>query len=469
MRFLYIILFVLVSFSIQAQQPASRTDLEKRRASIMESIKETQEQLELTKQNKNATLSQLRALQSKLAERQKLIGNINAEINELNKDIQMSASEINDLKKNLSVQKIRYAQSVRFAYKNRSSYNMVAFLFSSNSYNEAIRRLKYLKKYRDNRKEQAEQIRTTQSRIEKKLGELNIEKSHKDVLKSAEEQQRQVILKETKEKDHVVKELKTREKDLAKEIEKNRKAASQVDQAIQRVIIREIELARKKAEEEERKRKEEEQRKAATASNTAFWGSNPNAKPNEAPANNNTKSSTSIKSNNDETPSISSIAKAHKVNTTYVSNLTPEASAMSNNFENNRGHLPWPVEKGYISLGFGPYKHPIEEKVTLENYGIDITTNPGSTIRCVFEGVVTKVFFIPGRNWNVMVNHGAFFTVYSGLANVSVKADQKISTKGSLGTAGPNDEGNTILNFQIWKIGRNNQFNKLDPAQWIVR
>lgn len=128
-----------------------------------------------------------------------------------------------------------------------------------------------------------------------------------------------------------------------------------------------------------------------------------------------------------------------------------------------------PVEKGYISLGFGPYKHPIEERVTLENYGIDITTNPGSTIRSVFEGVVTKVFFIPGRNWNVMVNHGAFFTVYSGLANVSVKADQKVSTKGSLGTAGPNDEGNTILNFQIWKIGRNNQFNKLDPAQWIVR
>lgn len=350
MRFLYIILFILVSFSMQAQQPVSRTDLEKRRASIMESIKETQEQLELTKQNKNATLSQLRALQSKLAERQKLIGNINAEINELNKDIQLSASEINDLKKNLSVQKIRYAQSVRFAYKNRSSYNMVAFLFSSNSYNEAIRRLKYLKKYRDNRKEQAEQIRTTQSRIEKKLGELNIEKSHKDVLKSAEEQQRQVILKETKEKDHVVKELKTREKDLAKEIDKNRKAASQVDQAIQRVIIREIELARKKAEEEERKRKEEEQRKAATASNTAFWGSNPNAKPNETPASNNTKSSTSVKSNSDETPSISSIAKAHKVNTTYVSNLTPEASAMSNNFENNRGHLPSPCgERVHIS------------------------------------------------------------------------------------------------------------------------
>lgn len=445
----------------------------------MESIRETQAALEQTKQNKNATLAQLRALQSKLAERQKLIANINAEINDINQSIRSSSQEITGLKQNLEVLKVRYAQSVRFAYKNRSSYNMVAFLFSADDFNEAVRRLKYLKKYRDYRKEQAEQIRVTQAKIEKKLGILNTEKSKKDVLRTAEEQQKFVIQKETSEKDQVVRALKGREKELSREIEKNRKAARQVDAAIQKVIQQEIALARKKAEEEEKRRREEEQRKALAAANSNTGGISVNTGSGLRPANGEVgsagsapRSGSSSRSGGTGNVVASSSAPSRSVpksTASFINNMTPEATALSNGFENNRGRLPWPVEKGFISQGFGTYKHPIEEKVTLENYGIDITTNPGSSIRSVFDGVVTNVFFVAGRNWNVIVSHGAYFTIYSGLVNVGVKKDQRVSTKTPIGTIGPNEEGNTVLNFQIWKVGKNNATSKVDPAQWIAR
>ena len=226
-------LISLFTIAAGAQQTITRSDLEKRRQNIMEAIRQTQEQLEITRKDKNASVAQLRALQTKLAERQKLIGNINQEIAAINQNIQYSSKEISALRNNLELLKVRYAQSIRYAYKNRASYNMLAFLFSSDDFNEAVRRLRYLKTYRDYRKEQAEQIRLTQAKIENKINVLNSERSQKDVLRMAEEQQKLAVLREANETDKVVRELKGREKELAKTIAKNQKSLRQLERTIQ--------------------------------------------------------------------------------------------------------------------------------------------------------------------------------------------------------------------------------------------
>src|SRR5690606_17522724 len=113
-----------------------------------------------------------------------------------------------------------------------------------------------------------------------------------------------------------------------------------------------------------------------------------------------------------------------------------------------KGKLPWPVEKGFVSLGYGPYKHPIAEKVTLDNYGVNISTAPGATIRASFQGKVAKVFTMDGKNWNVLINHGRYNTLYMNLAKVTVKADQQVNTKQPIGTAAVNEEGESVINFQ---------------------
>lgn len=467
-----LILFITTAF---AQQQMSRSDLEKRRQSIMDAIRETQEQLDATKKNKNASMSQLRALQAKLHERQKLIDNINDEISDINNNINRSSQEVTHLKGNLEILKIRYAQSVRYAYRTRSSYDMLAFLFSSNDFNEAIRRLKYLKKYRDYRKQQAEQIRITQGQIVNKIGQLNTQRSQKDVLLTTQQQQQQVIQKESEETNQVVKELKGREKELSASIERNRRAAKQLDRTISELIRREIEIARKKAEEEQRRKAEEERRQREEAAKKAsgYGGVNLATGSGTRPAvsggsktNTGTASGTKAPAS---TPTTTSTVVVPKEAPSYMLSLTPEVAALSNSFEANRGRLPWPVEKGFISEPFGRHQHAVAEKVTVENNGLEIQTTANATARAVFDGEVTAVVYIPGMGQSILVNHGEYFTVYTRLGNVFVKKGDKVHTKQPLGTVILNDDNVPMIHFELWKVGSRNGASAIDPSTWIAR
>jgi murein hydrolase activator len=468
------IALVTLPLLAMAQQP-SRADLEKRRQNIMEAIQQTQAQLEATKRDKNATMGQLRALQAKLAQRQRLIGNINEEISQINNNIQTASHEVVVLKENLQTLKMRYAQSVRYAYKTRSSYDMLAFLFSSSDFNEALRRVKFLKKYRDYRREQAAKIRGTQEQIENKIGMLNNVKTQKDMLRTAEEQQKLVLQKETSETNEVVRSLKGREKELMADIEKNRRSAKQLDRTISDLIRREIELARKKAEEEarrkaeeERKKAEEEARRAATYSGgvtVAGGGRNTTATGGTKPAASKPTVATSAPVNNvpARKPAVPNEALSYRLS------LTPEVAALSNSFEANRGRLPWPVEKGFIAEGFGRHPHAVAEKVMVENNGLEIQTSANAMARAVFDGTVTAVMYVPGMGQSVLVNHGQYFTVYTRLGNVSVKKGDPVRIKQPLGTVILNDDNVPMIHFELWKVSNNNNSAPVDPATWIAR
>jgi len=478
------VVLMLCSFSQSYAQKGSRSDLEKRRAHLINEIKEAQNQLKVTKKDKNANMSQLRALQSKLAMRQKLISNINDQMGQLDRNIKNSAGEVKQLSNKLSDLKTRYAQSVRFSYANRHSSSILAFLFSSSSYNDAIRRLKYIRRLRDFRRGQVDDIRNTQVVIEKKISQLNVAKSQKEVLRIAEERQKQIIENETQEKNSVVLSLKGKEKDLLRTISKNQKSARQLKNAISKIIQKEIEIARKKALEEARKKaeaekqrlalekKKQEEAKRLAAQQAAgddqkTFGTGANA------VRLNTGSERDIASVTkppaDKPKTTSTPTKPPAENLSYKMMLTPEATALSNSFENNKGKLPWPLERGIIVGSFGIHKHAVAEKVMVENDGIDIQTGPSAPVRCVYKGVVKSVFSVPGRGQVVLVSHGLYFTVYSQLASVNVKKDQAVDTKQIIGTVGTNDDGLSVLNFQVWKVSANNGSSKMNPETWIAR
>lgn len=470
MRYCFTVILLLTVLSAIAQQQPTRAQLEERRKQLLETIKETESQLAATHKTTKATMGQLRTLQAKLAGRQKLINNINNEISQIGSSIQSSANEIEHLKDNLEILKLRYAQSVRYAYKSRSSYDMLAFLFSSDDFNEAIRRMKYLKRYRDYRKDQADKIRITQSKLEAEISKLNSEKARKDILLSAEEQQKMAIEEDKARTDQMMRELKGQEKELTAKIIKDRRIQQQIDKAVEEMIRKELELARKKAE-EERKRKEaeerrrreeearrlqiEEERKQALAAASKKPGSITVEPP---PAN------TPPAKTEHKPPVIKEEEPPKPPAPKYDYGLTPEAAALSYSFEANKGKLPWPVEKGFISLGYGPYKHPIADKVTLDNYGVNISTPPGAKVRACFDGTVSKVFTMDGKQWNVLINHGRYSTLYMNLSKVTVKADQKVTTKQNIGSASINEDGESVINLQVWQ-----ETHKVDPSHWIAR
>ena len=456
MRKSFIFLLLLFTFCARAQQPKevqmqySRSQLEEKRKEILDAIGETEKELASIKQDKNASMVQLRALQSKLAERQRLIANINESINDIDNTIVESSHEVGNLKKTLEQYKIRYAQSLRYAYESRSSYDMMAFLFSSKDFNEAIRRMKYLKKFRRFRVQQVEQIRVTQAKLQNKIGVLNAQKAQKDELLASQLQQKQVLVKETNETDNVIKELKGKEGELLKEIEKKRIVANRINDAINKVIEREMEAARKKAEEEEKKRLAGTKAAAAKPEKTSVKtsehaGESAATRPGPAPK-----------------------ARPESEMPLY---MTPNDMALSSNFEGNRGKLYWPVEKGFITDHFGTHPHPLAEKVMIDNPGIDIRTSENAAIHSVFEGTVSSVFSTVGSNQVVIIQHGNYFTVYNGLQNVTVQKEQHVNTNEVIGTVARNDEGEPTINFQVWKAaaaGKKGQ-TKLNPEQWIGR
>jgi septal ring factor EnvC (AmiA/AmiB activator) len=148
--------------------------------------------------------------------------------------------------------------------------------------------------------------------------------------------------------------------------------------------------------------------------------------------------------------------------------LTPEAKELNADFEKNKGRLPWPVEKGTITSGFGKQAHPVLRGIMIENNGLDIGCMPGAPVRAIFRGTVSSVIVIPGAGKAVMVSHGAYRTVYSNLRDVSVNKGDKVETKQQVGTV-MTEDGASTAHIEIWKIGSDGQLQKVDPSAWLVQ
>jgi septal ring factor EnvC (AmiA/AmiB activator) len=143
--------------------------------------------------------------------------------------------------------------------------------------------------------------------------------------------------------------------------------------------------------------------------------------------------------------------------------LTPEEKILADNFKSNKGKLPWPVEKGFVSLRYGNQPHPQFSSLMIHNSGVEITTDQGSTARAVFGGEVTSVIVLSPVNKAVMIQHGDYFTVYQNLSSVFVNKGDKVSIKQSLGKIRTSGEtGKTVLKFTI---SQNTTYN--NPATWL--
>ena len=155
------------------------------------------------------------------------------------------------------------------------------------------------------------------------------------------------------------------------------------------------------------------------------------------------------------------LAKANKKGPN-VFQLTPEEKKLADNFASNKKKLPWPTERGVVTGSFGENPHPVLKGIMVRNDGIDISTTDGSYIRSVFDGVVTRVFVIPGAHTTVIIRHGNYLSVYSNLSEVFVKQGDKVKTKQSIGKIFT-DEVKSVLQFQIWK-----ENVKLNPQDWLA-
>ena len=429
------LLFVMGTVMVMGQQ--SSEELKKKQAEIQREIDELKQTLDDTKKNRKAGLGQLAMVKKKLRLREQAINNISQQIDMIQGTIGQSRNEITRLKKELDTLKTQYEKSVVYAYKNRSNYDFLNFIFSASNFNDALKRIEYLKSYRQYREQQAGTIKNTQVLLHDKISGLESTRKQKDEVLQKQEKEKIVLVDERKEKDEIVNKLKARERELSKELTTKAKADAKLRSAIRAAIDKEIRAAREKALAEEREKEKERARLAAAA------------KP--ATTNPGTTTTTAPKK-----------AEKSVVKKESVFEATPEGVALTGNFEKNRGKLPWPIEKGNIKIHFGTYS--IEgTKLRGNNPGLTMETEVGAVVKAVYEGEVTRIFDIEG-DWTILVRHGKYFTVYSHLSSVSVSKDQKVSAGQMLGRAAANEDGNGEIEFLLMQETRN-----LDPESWIRR
>lgn len=402
---LFIVFLLLLTGSFSFAQ--NKKELEQKKVKLQKEIDFTNKQLKIVEKNKNATSEQLAALRKKIQLREQLIGTINSEISTLGGEIASTSKEIGSLEEQLQQLRNEYATMIRSAWKNRNVYQQLMFVFAANDFNQAYMRMKYLQQYGVYRRQQADQIMNTQQLLTGKKTELELRKNEKTSLRNTEQKQKSTLLKEKQDQDKLLQNLTDREKRLRKEIADKQAAKKKLDRAIENLIRKEIEAAKKKA----------------------------------------------------------TAAGKKNVTSSNVFTLTPEAAKLSNSFSGNKGSLPWPVEMGVITGVFGEHPHKELKNIIIKNNGVDIQSGKGARARAIFEGTVSSVVSIPGAGKAVIIRHGDYLTVYSNLETVAVNSGEKVGTKQNIGTIGAASEDQKgELHLEIWK-----NTTKLDPQGWISR
>jgi septal ring factor EnvC (AmiA/AmiB activator) len=419
-RLLLFVLLLLVSSTTFAQ---TTKELSRKKEALQREIELAEKNLNKTVNGKKLTLTQINAIKSQIRLRQEKISTINSEMKRLDNQINENTGKVHNLQSRLVDLKKEYAGMIRFAQRNRNSYDKMMFIFAAKDFNQAYKRIKYLQQFGQYRKKQAAYIQGTEKDLNHQIVVLDHDLKNKNSLLKEEESEKSKLDKNRTQQAVVLNQLSKQEKQYKQDIQRKNQQKNIIDREIKAAIKREMELARKRAEEEAREAARIAAAKAKAENRPAPVAATPTAK-----------------QSND------------------IFKNSPEGK-LSAAFENNRGSLPWPVEKGYISSHFGISK---VDQATVNNAGIIFQTSEGASVRAVFGGKISAVLEKFGKYY-ILINHGDYFTVYENLRSVSVSKGATVSPKQTIGVAALTD-GVAEVGFQIHRKSQ-----ALNPEGWIAR
>jgi len=443
---------LLLGFQLAFAQPqSSKEDLQKQKQQIQKEIDDLHQSLNSIHGDKTKVMAAYRLAMRKINARERLIANINRDIHRLDENIFQNEREIYRLKKELDTLKIQYAQSLVFAYKNRSNYGYLNFLFSSTSFDDAMKRMAYLKSYRQFRETQAQTIVKTQNLLQHRSEDLSINRKDMSVALETQNSQMKGLEEDKKDKDQAVKQLKEQEKEVSAQLRKREKQRQDLNNAINAAIKREILEAEKRDRLAKQKAAEDKKRQDAAAKAQALADSKKNAGTN-TPA----KPATPVPE-----PTVKGVATNTNSTRSYSSlESTPEGLTESIEIEKRKGHLPWPVSTGDIIHRFG--REVINSQMIINNDGIIISTPIGTIVKCVADGEVISVNDLDEYKY-VLVRHGRYFTTYNRLSATDVAKGQKVNAGTVLGKAAADFDGGGAVEFRIMD-SHGNYFN---PEHWL--
>ena len=367
-RFISILVFLFFMVSVAAQKK-SRKQLEVDRNRIKKEIKMVNKLLFDAQKNEKNALEDLKDLNQKITIREKYIKTINLEVKSLSDEIIDKENDIQKLTIKLNKLKEDYATMIYKSYKSKSQQSRVMFLFSSKSFYQAYKRVKYMKQYASFRKKQGEDVAVLAKNFLQLKDSLLYQKKLKDTLLSNEEEQKLKIEDDKIDQQKLISQIKKQENKYKRELLKKEQEQKKISERIDKII------------------------KDAIAKSNALKG----------------------------------------VKKSKGFSLTPEAKALAVRFEQNKGKLPWPVESGLIVRRFGKQPHPIYSGNFINSTGIHIATKKGSNAEAIFNGEILAIQTQSEGKKSILIRHGNYISVYNNLETVYVSNGEKVSTGQSLG------------------------------------
>tara|TARA_B100000963_G_scaffold107684_1_gene93642 strand:- start:392 stop:1648 length:1257 start_codon:yes stop_codon:yes gene_type:complete len=409
------IFFLLTTYSFNClAQKDDKESLQNKKNKIQKEIRLTNTLLQKAKKEKNQSVTTLKTLNKQIQSRKEIIEALDLEVKMASIQIGKLKQQIQDTQQSIVAQqdlldtlKGEYALMIRHAYFNRNTYRRLAFVFSSQSYNQAYKRLRYLQEYSQFRQKQVEEIKLVEKTLSDELLSIKRQKvlltvAKNEKMQSLESFQIEISILDNEQSSQktLLSNLRKKEKYLKKELQTKQRLAKDLEKQIRKIIAEEIRLAK---------------------------------------------------------------AKAGKDNDVLA--LTPEEQELAENFSSNKGKLPWPVERGVIIERFGVQPHPVLRGIETFNNGVKISTEEGAIIRSVFDGTVSRIINIPGAGKAVIISHGDYFSVYSNLLDVFVKRGQSILLKEKIGVVlTKTNTKESVTELQIWRGSE-----KMDPSSWIFQ
>ena len=380
--------FVLfVSLGLAQKNSARQKTLEKQKKLLQAEIKQINTLLFNNSNREKSILSQVEDLDVKISVRTELVKVNNQQANLLTQQINVNQRDITNLRKELDELKKDYAEMIQKSYKSKSSQNRLMFLFSSEDFLQAYKRIQYMKQYTNFRKKQGEVITQKTKTLQSLNKALFEQKAQKEVLVMENRKAQKELQKERRSQQRLIRGLKSKSRSLALEIKQKQRKAAEIDKVIERLI-----------------------REAIAASNKASGKSVKNA---------------------------------------FA--LTPESKLLAANFVANKGKLPWPVEKGIVIQRYGTQPHPVVKTTMIKSNGVTIATTPKSEARAVFEGEVMTILSFKGSNPTILIKHGNYITTYKNIGKVYVKKGDKVKAKQPIGEIFTHPQtGKTTLQFSVF-------------------
>ena len=381
----FFILFV--SLGLAQKNSARQKTLEKQKKLLQAEIKQINTLLFNNSNREKSILSQVEDLNVKISVRTELVKVNNQQANLLTQQINVNQRDITNLRKELEELKKDYAEMIQKSYKSKSSQNRLMFLFSSEDFLQAYKRIQYMKQYTNFRKKQGEVITQKTKTLQSLNKALFEQKAQKEALVMENREAQKELQQERRSQQRLIRGLKSKSRSLAIEIKQKQRKAAEIDKVIERLI-----------------------REAIAASNKASGKSVKNA---------------------------------------FA--LTPESKLLAANFVANKGKLPWPVEKGIVIQRYGTQPHPVVKTTMIKSNGVTIATTPKSEARAVFEGEVMTILSFKGSNPTILIKHGNYITTYKNMGKVYVKKGDKVKAKQPIGEIFTHPQtGKTTLQFSVF-------------------